>query len=268
MQEGAKVSTPWGVVRPAPQVSQIQSFLSLHQPETSCILAEQRLIPIKIDRAASPEHTFDASDSVRSNSNHLLQLACVLASSEASNPTAPLMTWSTILLPFQMGFSHSSPHIISRYRKDEAIDDRISEIEEWARIINNTHVSTVDIAAQRLVSAIAHRPDRSDALIDAVMVWENLLGTSSEVTFRVSAALSKLIEDGVENRKSLRKELSDIYGVRSRLVHGTAIDQSKIDKACDDAIEVAVKALRISYGKGSDWLSKSSNERSDAILLE
>ena len=195
-------------------------------------------------------------------------MACALASSDTSNPVAPRITWSTLLFPFQVGFSYSWPLLPHTFGAEVNLGERIADVEEWARIVDRAHMPSVDIAARRLVSAIAHRLDRSDALIDAVMVWENILGTSSEVTFRVSAALAKLLERDPVNRRALRRKLSEIYGIRSRLVHGAPIDESTLQKACTDAIDVAVKALRSSYSRGGDWLSLSSNDRSDMILLE
>lgn len=268
LPEGMQISTPWGVIRPAPPVSSGQPFLEVGRLRSSCILAEPRLIPVKFDRAPSPEQSFDPADNAPSRSGYLLPLACALASSDTSNPVAPVVAWSTLLLPFQGGFSYSWSLLPPKFGPEINLGEQIGQIEEWARIVDRSHMPSVDIAARRLVSAVAHRLDRSDALIDAVMVWENLLGTTSEVTFRVSAALAKLLERDSVRRRALRKELSDIYGIRSRLVHGAAIDASTLHKACTDAIDVAVKALRASYIRGQDWLSLSSNERSDAILLE
>lgn len=99
--------------------------------------------------------------------------------------------------------------------------------------------------------------DGSDSLvspgyIDAVVVWENLLGTSDEVTFRVSAALAKLLERDGTRRRTLQKELSKVYRIRSRLIHGAAVDASMVEKVCSRAIEVAVQALRASYARGRE----------------
>jgi hypothetical protein len=100
------------------------------------------------------------------------------------------------------------------------------------------------------------------------MVWEYLFGTSNEITFRVSATLAKLLEDNKAARRTLRKELSDIYAVRSRLIHGNVVDDSVVRKACVRAIDIAVQAVRACYRKGREWLSLRSSERSDVILLE
>lgn len=125
-----------------------------------------------------------------------------------------------------------------------------------------------EIAATRLVSAVVHREHYVDSLIDAVMVWENLLGTSSEVSFRVTAALARLLEPDVSKRRNFRKKLADVYDVRSRIVHGSKIDPAKVNEARNLAVDVAIRALREFYRRGDRWMAMSSTERSDSLLLE
>jgi len=126
----------------------------------------------------------------------------------------------------------------------------------------------VDLAARRLVSAIARRVDHGDALIDAVMSWENLVGTSTEVTFRVTAALAKLLEGDAARRRALRKALAKVYDVRSRVVHGVVVKDAVVRDAAKEAIQVSIRALRASYRRGRDWLERDSAERADILLLE
>lgn len=169
LQEGKQISPPWGVIRPAPSLSTEDVFRQFGQTKTSCILAEKRLDPIKFDRASSPATSFDATDKAQLASRYLLPLAFALSSRETSNLAVPLMTWSTFLLPIKAGLSFTSPHLTPFFGAEVDISDRITEIEDWAQIVYNAHAPSVDIAAKRLVSAIVHRLDRSDALIDAVI---------------------------------------------------------------------------------------------------
>jgi hypothetical protein len=110
--------------------------------------------------------------------------------------------------------------------------------------------------------------DPSDSLIDAVMVWENLVGTSSEVTFRVTAALSKAIEPDPQKRRDLRKILKRIYNIRSQVVHGSVVKRAVVSEAAKKAVDIAIRALRDFYRRGPAWLAKSSIERADCLLLE
>jgi hypothetical protein len=269
MPDGTQVSTPWGTLRPAPVAQDLNIFL-LSRPGTKCILAEEKLIPVRFDRAAEPKPSFDASDLTPSRSGALLPLACALARNGSEPLAVPLPTWSTLFVPFQAGaFSYSLTPIGIQFPRSEIdIGNRLAAIEEWSRIVDRAHAPAVDIAGRRLVSAAAHRADRSDALIDAVTVWENLLGTHSEVTFRVTAALAKMLEKDPAKRRTLRGDLAEIYDIRSRIIHGAAVDASAINDACSKAIDVAAKALQISYAKGTEWLSLKSRDRCDAVLLE
>ncbi len=263
----SQISTPWGVVKPAPRVND-DSLIQLYHPKTTCLLVEQQLIPIAFDRASSPDNPFKDILPNNRNTNNLFQLACALSSEDLSKPAVPIVTWSTTLLPFNIGSGYSMAQLPYYSPQTTNVTQHIAEIEEWARTVNKTHSKSIDIAAQRLISAIAHRTDKCDSLIDAVMVWENLVGTDHEVTFRVSAALATLIESNdQEKRKALYKKIKNIYGLRSRIVHGSSTEAKKTENASTTAIEIAIKALRVGYHKGDEWLSLNSTERSDNVLL-
>jgi len=270
LPEGAQISTPWGLIRPAPPATSIDPrSIMLGQLKTSCILAEPRLIRVKFDRSASPQLSFDAADAAPTRSRNLFPLACALASNDNMNPVAPIMSWFTYLLPFQSGLGFTLPVLPHVFGGEVDVGGQISQIEEWARIVDRAHVESVEIAAHRLVSAVGHRMDRSDALIDAVMVWENLLGTRIETAFRVTAALSKLLEPDLIKRRELHSTLKRIYDIRSRVVHGDqTTDKTKIDQACGEAVDFAIRALGASYQKGPSWLALTSEKRADQILLE
>jgi len=263
-----QISTPWGIIRAAPVVSPEQISGPFAQPTTTCILAETRQVRVKFDRESSPQFSPDQSDAEPYLYTILLPLACALASRESAKPVVPVMTWSSMLLPFQTGFGYAMPLLPPTFPTEVNLGDMIEDLQEWARIVDRSHTPTVDIAARRLVSATSNIMDRGNALIDAVMVWENLVGTSSEVTFRVTAALAKMLESDATKRRALRKHLAKIYGIRSRIVHAVAVDTSAVDDACSDAVDVAVRALRVAYGKGREWLELTSEERADTILLE
>lgn len=144
----------------------------------------------------------------------------------------------------------------------------IPAIEEWARRLNTRHVDNLQVTARRIVSAIAERMDRSDALIDAVMAWESLVGTKHETVFRVTAALSKLVETNPTERRALRSQLGKTYDVRSRVVHGDTVDPLAVAQEADRAIDIALAATRALYGRRPEWLSYASGERADRLILE
>src|SRR2546427_4316748 len=99
--QGTHVSTPWGVLRPAPTPPADGGFHLGFQPQTTCLLAEPRLLSVKFDRAPEPTSKFDPAEAASEPARMLLPLACALASKDSTNPTVPLVSWSTVLLPFQ-----------------------------------------------------------------------------------------------------------------------------------------------------------------------
>jgi hypothetical protein len=267
LSERRQISTPWGIIRAAPQAPEPR-FPSFGRPRTTCIFAEPRLLRVVFDRAASPTSPFEPSEISPERPKVLFPLACALGSADTSKPAAPFVTWSTFLLPFLPGTNFSIPTPPPSLTADVSLDERTFQVEEWAGILDRAHIPSLDTAARRLVSAVANRVDPSDSLIDAVMVWENLVGTSSEVTFRVTAALAKMLEPEPTKRHAIRKRLVEIYGIRSRVVHGAAANLSEVDKARSEAVDIAVRALQAAYRRGSDWLALTSDQRAEAILLE
>ncbi len=252
LAEGKEITTPWGTLRPAP-ASNSRGFFD-ERPRTTFILAEQRRVPVKFDKAPEPRVSWDPSDVPTDRAGELVPLAFALATVDPG--------------PFQALTGFSLPYLHPSFVPEVALGDRGATVEQWARTVEDAHAPAVEVATRRLVSAAGHRMDKSDALIDAVMAWENLVGSETEVSFRVSAALAKLLEPDPTKRKQFTKRLRKLYDVRSKLVHGAAVDPNDVNDACAQAIDVAAKALRVCYLKGRDWLSLKSGERSEAILLE
>ena len=79
----------------------------------------------------------------------------------------------------------------------------------------------MDVAARRMISAMAERKDSADALVDLVIVWENLFGSrQGEPTLRVSAALGWLLGSSAEEREAISSRAARLYSLRSDIVHG------------------------------------------------
>lgn len=143
-------------------------------------------------------------------------------------------------------------------------------VREWHRLVTVHHHASLDVARRRLLAAATVRTDPIDAFVDAVVVWESLFGTHSEVTFRVTASIGRLIEPSdVQARRQLVKELKDLYSMRSKLVHGGPEPEPHVIEAGRDrTIEVAVKCLRALYRDRPDLIPMTSTERSNRILLD
>ena len=142
----------------------------------------------------------------------------------------------------------------------------IKDIRFW---YDHIVVDKLSIAIKRLLSSAVNRPDPTDSFIDAIIVWENIFGTSVETTFRVTASIAKLLEEDLEKRKILRKELKKLYDSRSKLVHGTSeLSFEEAQKCKERAINIAIKTLKRLYRDRSDLIPYNSDLRSEIILLE
>jgi hypothetical protein len=64
--------------------------------------------------------------------------------------------------------------------------------------------------------------DHVDALIDGVIVWENLFGTSDiqELSYRVSMTMACVLSQQPGLRLAYQSEIKNLYTLRSKIVHG------------------------------------------------
>lgn len=268
---GAQIATPWGIVKPAP-VPSGQNFypMGIFRPATTAVLLRSYVCKVGVSRDESPTmldpdvEFFSTDQRIR----ELLPLAFALAI-EGERRCAPVVTFTTSRPPFSSGIgASSSARLGSPWQQTPVEEADILAIEEWARRLNTRHVDNLQVTARRIVSAIAERIDRSDALVDAVMAWESLVGTRHETVFRVTAALSKLLEANPTERRALRHQLGVTYDVRSRVVHGDTVDPIEVAQEADKAIDIALSATRALYGRRPEWLTYTSGERADRLILE
>ena len=123
-----------------------------------------------------------------------------------------------------------------------------------------------------MVQAATDRSDPSDALVDAVIAWENLVGSRrGEPTLRVSAALAWLLDPGTEARKQRRKTLSGLYELRSDVVHGNRFLPARVaSEKSREAVQIALEALRVLFNDRTELLRECSNgdERSNRLIIE
>jgi hypothetical protein len=264
-----RIQTPWGVMYPAPEVDSDARLMmgpSRIAP-TTAILIRPRNTVYQLSREDSPSWEGDLAPHFNEGRRieELLPLAFVMGT-DAANRCAPAITFTTEIEPLVPG---SSARLHSSLRRPvvNIAPDAVEGIEAWAVKLEQEHVANLHIASKRVVTAVGERFDRADALIDAVTVWESLVGTRIETSFRVTAALAKLLEPRPDHRLALKKKLSDIYKIRSRVVHGSEVSQQGIDEAATKAVDFALDALRALYDRGGDWLTLPSEDRANRLIL-
>jgi len=260
------IRTPWGSVTQLPYVRGLKLWSARRRTTVTLAIP----IELKVRFDSSPHPVFLPPDEslheASLRAGRMFPLAVALATTAAA---AAAELWANVLPPFAgrgTGYLHyvgtSGPHDVELTAAD------IEEIEKWLQLVDERHAPTIDIAVRRLLSALAYRTDPADKLVDSVMAWENLFGTRTESSFRVTAALARFLEPDRTKRRELYKTLADLYGVRSRVVHGDVVGDQVVETAADKSLYYATNALKKIYLEHPDWLTLTSTQRSDRQLLE
>lgn len=131
--------------------------------------------------------------------------------------------------------------------------------------IADANLDNIEVAIKRLLSAVCSRDNDDDALIDAVMCWENIIGSESEITFRICASIAKLLTQDKDKKMELYRNLKKIYSSRSSLVHGSSNYKTEPDKT-RQAIYYAILLINAVL-EDSALLEMTSDKRSEYIML-
>lgn len=128
----------------------------------------------------------------------------------------------------------------------------------------------IDVAVRRTLRAAAERRDYADVLVDAIIAWENLFGVRGATTMSITSALAWLLGENHVERRRLRREFAELYGVRSDIVHG---DESHSPRELVEigqrALKVAIEALRVLFQSRPELLSEcsSGDDRSLRLMM-
>ncbi|WP_156045802.1 HEPN domain-containing protein [Herbidospora cretacea] len=184
-------------------------------------------------------------------------------------PVACSRSWTLMSDPLSMTTGLSS-HMQAAMPVDFYIvnDSEIYSLEHWAGLVHTASSEKVEIALRRLISATTERRNAVDGFVDAVVAWENIFaGTSQgELSFRICAAMSKLLEPDGEKRLALHKSLVAVYNSRSKVVHGAKeLSHEEAVASRGYALDVLLRCLRMLYSDHPDLLADA--DRSKRIIL-
>lgn len=200
-----------------------------------------------------------------------IQLAALLAVDRppGSWPTARF-AWQWVADPFSQGrqLGWVDPRTPS-FMPYEITPDECTALSSWAVLIDERWSRRIDIAVRRVLSATHARTDAADRLVDAVIAWENLFGTSEgEPRLRITAAIAWLLGEDAEERASLQMKLKRLYDDRSKVVHGALVDDGALGERSNDALVVAIQCLRRLFGDRHDVLTlPDGSSRSLRMIL-
>jgi Apea-like HEPN len=147
--------------------------------------------------------------------------------------------------------------------------DDCKALSEWIPRVEAAWTAKIDIAVRRILSAAHARTDPVDRLVDAVIAWENMFGTSEgEPRLRITAAMAWLLEDQAVAREALQRKLKGLYDDRSKIVHGGQFDPASIPERADDALLFALRSLRVLFRDRPDVLDlPDGSARSLRLIL-
>jgi hypothetical protein len=92
-----------------------------------------------------------------------------------------------------------------------------------------------------------------DQLLDLAICLEALFtnpGEKTEVTYRISRRIGRLLGTTQPERVAMIKTAKDIYDVRSRLVHGTYVDPQELLENVQELIRIVREAILLKIQKG------------------
>jgi hypothetical protein len=239
------------------------------QPSTTMVVSK---VPIQVAIHPYTDPSGRVSRATNDTLNWLSTRICAafLLAVESDRDIRPLVSSQTVVVPFSPWTSSMSPYHDDRGDPEIALDeDQGSGLQQVCNALASPAADNIRIAVERALAASTERVDASDVLIDSVIAWENLVGTSLETSFRVAAALSWLLApDSFKVRANISRDLKRLYGRRSRVVHGAKVDRDDVDRDARLALKISREAL---YRMLLDhaWLAdvSESDERNDAILL-
>lgn len=174
-----------------------------------------------------------------------------------------------------LGFGHSvswrNPQTLPLILPAKLTKAEADDWEKWIKLVDSQRVPSVEVAITRLLLAETERKDPVDVLIDAVIAWENLVGSSNgEPTLRVSAALAWLLAKDSTERAKLQNDFAKLYNLRSRIVHGSGVlTVNEATTKPQEAVKIALDALREIFENRPELLKecKDSTERSKKLIL-
>lgn len=266
LEESRQYELSIGVLRsPTDEERRYSPFFDVAS-EVEAVLATS--IELRVSPAADPKPEVRGRAQQRLiRIGRTLSLASALARrGEESPQSAVAIAWITEATPLQSSGAFKPGPISESWVPSISYgEEEVRALTMWTERVEAANLSHVEIAVERLLRAL-FEIEAGESLIDAVIAWENLLGTRNETAYRVTAGMTVLCEDDSSLRLERRKEFQDIYDKRSRMVHG---DIAGVDfELRNRAIQVGLDALaRLIKDRPALLGLAKSQKRVDRLLL-
>ncbi len=254
LADNGTLEMPWGTLRAASSFERSQWPFGNRAP--SAILATTIPLRWKLGQPRGPDRLKISKEYTAVAANaHLFELAALLALGRET-PTRWVWQWTLSPLEFGRGFvgQPAEPASMGEPASPPPLtQEQTADLAAWASRVAARYDPSIAVAVRRTLSAVTERSrNAEDALIDAVIAWENLFGTggTSEMVFRITTALAILLEPDPFARAELRSDLCKVYSLRSKVTHGGEVKpKDHLDERKDQAIDVAIVAMRELFEK-------------------
>jgi hypothetical protein len=196
----------------------------------------------------------------------------VLLSSKADETLAVGQSFSSVPNPLTLNLSNGRsplawPVAPFQSRPLESADE--ATIQGWDALLAGLP-SGVRTGQERLLAAVSERFSPHDGFIDAVIAWENLFGAAGDTTLRVCGSLAALLHpDDSGQRNEFYKEITKVYGQKSKLVHGgeNRMTSAEATEIRNRSVGIAVDAWREVLRSPELRSAKTSEDRGKLVLI-
>lgn len=176
-------------------------------------------------------------------------------------------TWQYAFLRVGGGFHDMLP--TSRFTPRTLTPDDAANWQRLARLVAEAPVDHIEVAMDRAAMLLDGSEHPFDQLLNAVMVWENLVSATPETTFRICGSLAWILAREPEERLQRFKHLSDIYSLRSKVVHGQEHLPAAKNELAYSVRPLTIEILRELVEHYPELIAlKTAPERSKAVLLK
>jgi Apea-like HEPN len=163
---------------------------------------------------------------------------------------APLID-NVVILPFDYDLFSLLPNIkegkivsMNLYTFDQ---NDIFILVHILQLLRGIHNKNKDIAVKRFNSAYVEK-EKVDKIIDWMIAYETLFSkpndSTDSVTYKLALRFSKLLAKDAKNRDCYFHQMTELYGLRSRLVHGREED---VDNKSLSLLEEYIRSSIFNY---------------------
>jgi hypothetical protein len=175
----------------------------------------------------------------------------------------------------QLAFS--IPAIGSSYALDEDIAGRIPPLYQTLKHLEvhgyDGAPGNLDLALRSFMATYDRWPPASDSrLLDSITALEAVLGSRTEIAFKLAFRVAGLVATNDDERASVFEEMKGFYSTRSALIHGALSDthQTRLDQVdrLRDIVRQLLRAFVHLATSENDYGKQFFQERLDSALQQ